>query len=109
MRHFFTPRENVIYAYVVESSVTKTITDFFSFYCLPSSVLNNPKYNELKVAYSYYHVATVTPLKTLMQNALILAAKNGFDVFNALNLLDNQTFLEVTGLLIAFFTESILY
>ena len=29
-----------------------------------------------------------------MQDALILAKKDGFDVFNALNLMENETFLD---------------
>jgi glycylpeptide N-tetradecanoyltransferase len=37
--HMFLPRPNVIYTYVVENYESKKITDFFSFYSLPSSVL----------------------------------------------------------------------
>lgn len=60
-----------------------------SFYCLPSSVLKNEKYKELRAAYSYYNVATSMPLKQLMQDALTYAKLEGFDVFNALNIMDN--------------------
>lgn len=48
----------------------------------------------MKAAYSYYNVSTVTPLKELMKDALILAKEDDFDVFNALDLMENKTFLE---------------
>jgi glycylpeptide N-tetradecanoyltransferase len=35
-----------------------------------------------------------TPLQQLMQDALILAAGKGYDVFNALDLMDNASFLK---------------
>ena len=35
--HFMLPRENVIYSYVCEDETT--ITDFYSFYNLPSTIL----------------------------------------------------------------------
>ena len=38
----------------------------------------------------YYTAATVTPMKQLMNDALIKARDEGFDVFNALNLLENS-------------------
>ena len=47
IKHFLAPREEVIYSYVVEKE--KKITDFVSFYNLPSSVLNNPKHSHIKV------------------------------------------------------------
>ena len=39
----------------------------------------------------YYTAATVTPMKQLLNDALIMARDNNFDVFNALNLLENST------------------
>lgn len=92
VRHYFTPINDVVFSYVVEKD--KVITDFVSFYCLPSSIINHPKHNQLKAAYSYYHVANSTPLNILIHNALILAKQNNFDVFNALNLMQNSSFLE---------------
>jgi len=70
------------------------ITDFVSFYSLPSTIIKNPKHNTLRAAYSYYNVSSVTPLVNLMQDALILAKNEGFDVFNALDIMDNRTFLQ---------------
>lgn len=37
--HMLLPREGVVYSYVVENPETKKITDFISFYRLPSSIL----------------------------------------------------------------------
>lgn len=87
------PRDGVIYSYVVESPAGE-VTDFLSFYSLPSSVLKSEKHTRLEAAYAYYTVANETPLKDLMQDALILANNAGFDVFNCLNVMDNQEFLE---------------
>jgi len=92
--HFLVPRPNVIYSYVVEDPETNEITDFISFYSLPSSISGNTKYNTLHAAYSYYNVATKNSIKDLMKDALILAKQNNFDVFNALDLMDNDQFLE---------------
>ena len=92
--HYLVPRKGVINSYVVEDPTTKQVTDFVSFYTLPSTIVGHPKHNLLKAAYSYYNVATKTSLKDLMQDALILAKQEDFDVFNALNLMDNDEFLE---------------
>ncbi|GAA0184375.1 transferase [Lithospermum erythrorhizon] len=48
VEHWLVPRENVMNSYVVESPATHEITDFFSFYSLPSSILHNPNYSTLK-------------------------------------------------------------
>ena len=58
-----------------------------SFYALPSSILGNDKYRTLHAAYSYYYFHTSTPLLQLMNDALILARRQDFDVFNALDIL----------------------
>jgi glycylpeptide N-tetradecanoyltransferase len=57
VKHFLLPRENVIYSYVIENT-NKHITDFVSFYNLPSSVLQNPKYTHINVIYiiSHYNI-----------------------------------------------------
>ena len=96
--------EQVIWTYVVEDPSSKKITDFFSFYCLESSVIGNRKHENVRAAYLFYY-ATETAfmpvekglkerLNALMNDALILAKKSNFDVFNALTLLDNPLFLE---------------
>lgn len=92
--HWFTPRDGVINTYVVEDPETKEVTDMLSFYTLPSTIIGNKKYNMLKAAYSFYNVSNKTPWKQLMYDALILARKLKFDVFNALNVMENDIFLK---------------
>ncbi|KAL2133811.1 hypothetical protein VTI74DRAFT_1617 [Chaetomium olivicolor] len=99
------PGEQVIWSYVVEDANGK-ITDFFSFYCLESSVIQSTKYSSIRAAYLFYYASDVafsapddraalkTRLNALMADALILAKKHNFDVFNALSLMDNSMFLE---------------
>ncbi|KAJ4400975.1 glycylpeptide N-tetradecanoyltransferase [Neurospora sp. IMI 360204] len=97
--------EQVVYSYVVEDASGK-ITDFFSFYLLESTVIKHPKHNSIRAAYMFYY-ATETAftepvdkgalqkrLNDLMADALILAKRHNFDVFNALSLMDNALFLE---------------
>jgi len=90
-KHWFLPRDDVIYTYVVENA-NNEITDFASFYKLPSTVVNNKQYDKLNAAYSFYNVSP--RLTALMQDMLTLARKNDFDVFNALDLMENDQFLK---------------
>ncbi|KAK6078915.1 hypothetical protein SCUP515_04354 [Seiridium cupressi] len=97
--------EQVIWTFVVEDD-NKKITDFFSFYCLESSVLRDSKHKVVRAAYLFYYAtetglgdsidkeAFKTRLNALMSDALVLCKKNKFDVFNALSLMDNGLFLE---------------
>lgn len=115
--HFYYNNEDVI----IQQNEGK-VTDFLSFYTLPSTIMNHPVHRSLKAAYSFYNVHTTTPLLDLMSDALILAKsvrlshfyknihkgsflhtlnsfcfvpiQKGFDVFNALDLMENKTFLE---------------
>lgn len=91
---WFLPRPDIVSCYVVENPETHEVTDFVSFYHLPSTVVHHPTHKFLNVAYSFYHGGTATPLKDLMQDALILAKKLGADVFNALDVMENLSFLE---------------
>ena len=86
--HWFTPKDKVVYSYVVENSEGK-ITDFLSFYLLPSSILQHDKHKILYSAYSFFNVPGSVSLKELMRNALILAKNLKFDVYNALNVMEN--------------------
>ncbi|CAD5215118.1 unnamed protein product [Bursaphelenchus okinawaensis] len=89
--HYFLPRDQVIYSYVIEKD--NVVTDLISFYSLPSTVVNNPQHKKIVAAYSFYNVATSVPLTELMNDALIWAHKEGFDVYNSLDLMENKTFL----------------
>jgi len=94
VEHFLIPRENVIESFVIESEVEgnkkKQITDFISFYSLPSSVLKHETHKILNVAYSYYNVPNKYSMTELMRDALVLAKQKDYDVFNALNIQDNE-------------------
>jgi len=87
------PREWVIESYVVEDPENDEITDFFSFYSLPSSVLKHPNHKTLNVAYSYYYFTSKHNLLDLTKDALILAKDKGYDVFNALDIMKNDEYL----------------
>ena len=67
VRHWFCPRAEVVCTYVVETE--GTVTDFLSFYTLPSTVIGNPKHNSLKAAYSFYNVPTTVSLEALMRKS----------------------------------------
>jgi len=82
----------VINSYVVEN--TSTITDFFSFYSLPSTILRHETHKELKAAYSYYNVSTTNRLKEGTEDMLILARDLGYDVFNCLDVMGNSEVFE---------------
>lgn len=90
--HWFLPRPDIIDSFVVENN--GEITDFISYYTLPSTVMHHPVHKNLKAAYSFYNVSKKTPWVELMNDALISAKQLNFDVFNALDLMDNGQFLE---------------
>ncbi|EER28458.1 glycylpeptide N-tetradecanoyltransferase [Coccidioides posadasii str. Silveira] len=96
--------EQTVFAYVVEEDETHKITDFVSFYSLESTVIHSEKHNTIRAAYMYYYASETAfapkekglreRLTLLVNDALILAKKEHFDVFNALTLHDNPLFLE---------------
>ena len=77
--------EQVIWAYVLEDPSSKKITDFFSFYCLDSSIIGSTKYSSVHAAYLYYYATEAAfdsdekklkeRLNVLMCDALITAKK----------------------------------
>ncbi|KAK9505244.1 hypothetical protein O3M35_009338 [Rhynocoris fuscipes] len=91
-RHWFLPQPGIVDAFVVE--VDGEVTDLVSYYTLPSTVMHHAVHRNLKAAYSFYNVSTKTSWLDLMTDALISAKNAGFDVFNALDLMENKEFLE---------------
>ena len=89
VKHWFLPRKQVVYSYVRENK-EKVITDFISFYSLPSSILQHENYKKLMAAYSFFNINTTLSVKEIMKCALILAKNEGFDVFNCLNIMHNE-------------------
>ena len=92
--HWFTPQEGIIYSWVIQPIASEPITDMFSFYSIPSSVIRHPKHKRLYTAYLFYYYSSVTPFSKLLYDALILAKSNNFDVFNALDIMENKSVLE---------------
>lgn len=56
--------------------------------------MRHDKHKLLKVAYSFYNVPGKHSVLELMRDALIIAKQKEFDVFNALDIMENKTFLE---------------
>ena len=92
--HWFLPRDDIVECYVVENADSGKLTDMISFYSLPSTVMSHPTHKTLRAAYSFYNVATSASWESLMSDALVLAKRADFDVFNALDLMENANFLE---------------
>jgi len=78
--------DKVVYSYVVEND--GKLTDFFSFYCLESTVVNNAKHDTIRAAYLFYYASEAAfegdsedkttikvRLNQLINDALILAKK----------------------------------
>lgn len=94
LAHWIKPLKGVVSSFVVEDPETKKITDFGSYYCLPSSVIGHKVHKLLKAAYLFYYVTTKNSLTDLVRDLLVSAKNDEFDVFNCLDLLENQKFLE---------------
>ncbi|KAJ7709813.1 N-myristoyl transferase [Mycena rosella] len=97
----------VTWTYVVENPETHNITDFFSMYHLPSTIIRSPKHGTLEAGYLYYYATDVAfedgadedgrlkaRLQTLIGDALVIANQAKLDVFNALTLMDNVSILK---------------
>ena len=89
IKHWLLPIPNVVYSYVVKDPESGEITDFISFYSLPSSVVGNTKHTHLYAAYLFYYVpkgmgADKERTKALVNDALILA-KNVCSISHSLN------------------------
>ncbi|GEQ70049.1 hypothetical protein JCM33374_g3725 [Metschnikowia sp. JCM 33374] len=91
----------VIKSYVVEKD--GKITDFFSYYLLPFSVLNHATHKDLGIAYLFYYATDSFKeersvyqkrLNLLITDALITSKQFGVDVFNALTCQDNTLFIK---------------
>lgn len=94
------PASSVIKTYVVENDQGK-ISDFFSFYLLPFTVLENEKHKELGIAYLFYYATDsadtenyVKRLTSLINDALISSKQFDVDVFNCTTSQDNPLFIK---------------
>ncbi|KAL0210438.1 hypothetical protein RCL1_004874 [Eukaryota sp. TZLM3-RCL] len=92
--HYFLPRPRVVSSFVIVDSQDH-VTDFISYYHLPSSVLRAEKEENsmLYAGYIYYYAQSKTPIKDLINSMLTVAREEGIDVVNCLSIMDNQSFL----------------
>ena len=91
--HWLLPRENILYSFVVETD--GQVTDFISFYSLPSTVVNNSLHSRISVAYLFYYAASSSlQLQRIVHAALVIARDCGFDVFNCVEIMENNLFLK---------------
>jgi glycylpeptide N-tetradecanoyltransferase len=91
--HWFLPRNDVVSSFVIDDG--HGIKAFTSYYTLPSTVMHHPQYKTIKAAYAFYNVPSKdVGLQDLMNDALVTAKNSGYDVFNALDLMENKKFLE---------------
>ena len=81
--HTFLPREDVVQSYVLGN------TDFLSFYSIPSSVTGQNA--TIRAAYGYYFVPGQLETRELFAEALGRAAQQGYDVFNSIDVANNDT------------------
>jgi glycylpeptide N-tetradecanoyltransferase len=77
VRHWLCMRTDVVFTYVVEGA-GGAITDFFSFYTLPSTVIGNDTYNSLKVGLAPAHIRSVLPgahpISSIGSSAVLMGA-----------------------------------
>uniref|UniRef100_A0A7N6ACE0 Glycylpeptide N-tetradecanoyltransferase n=1 Tax=Anabas testudineus TaxID=64144 RepID=A0A7N6ACE0_ANATE len=93
VEHWLLPRENVIDTFVVKGH-DGTLTDVVSFYNVASTVLNHTVHTGLREAHLLYIGCTATDPVDLVEDTLVLAKSKGFDIFCALDVMDNMYFLE---------------
>ena len=100
LAHLLMPRSGVVYTIVVEARENGKIIDFISFYNMPVQVLKKVSgdHTRMNVAYLYYYgLGGQNTLENLVKYALIYAkemADVNFDVFNALQVMDNREFID---------------
>lgn len=94
VKYWFLSKDKVIYSWVIQESPEAPIKGVISFYSITSTIMRHQKYTELYTAYSFYQCSNEISNEVLMLEALILAKMNGFDVFNALDVMGNSKVFE---------------
>ncbi len=101
VRHLFVFQEGVVCSYVLDKAAdgkadgAPILTDFLSFYHLPSSIMKHATEKKLHAVYSFYNVANTMTFTELMNDSLILAKHSqNADVFNCLDVMKNREVLE---------------
>ena len=88
------PPEGEYLLYNLVRGNSNDITDLISFYALNFTVLSHSTKSTIKAAYSFYNASKSHTITELMNNALIIAKKFDFDVFNALDIMENSQVFE---------------
>ena len=96
VEHWFLPRNNIVYTYVLEDEGNK-ITDFCSFYGIQRTILNNMNNNnisaknkKLNFAFSLINCNNTISMKELLRSAIILAKQNNFDAYHCIDYKENS-------------------
>lgn len=93
VEHFLLPQKAVVYSYLIKDEQGR-VTDFTSFYALPSSVLNHPEHSKIYAAYGFYtftaNVADTVRYNTLIKDALFFAKAEKFDVYNITEVMQHK-------------------
>lgn len=63
----------VLLFFFTQDGETGEVDNLLSFYQLPSTVVEHPRYKSIKAAYSFYNVAKKSPITDLMHDALVIA------------------------------------
>ena len=88
--HFISDKDNIIESYVIKKN--NKITDFISFYYLPSQILNNDKYKVLYKGYLYYYFNNNTNLIDLVKELIkIIKKAKKIDVIDCIDIMDYKT------------------
>lgn len=93
VRHYLLPQKDVVFSYLIIDE-SGYVTDFTSFYSLPSSILNHPEHSKLFAAYGFYsftkNVTDYARFSELIKNALSFAKKENFDVYNVTEVMQHK-------------------
>ena len=95
--HYMLPKNEIVFSYLIKDYHTGKVTDFTSFYSLPSSVLNHAEHKRINAAYGYYSFAKdgdPTRFTALMKDALVLAKREKFDTVNVTEVMMHRHGLE---------------
>lgn len=92
--HLLGCREGVVHSYVRKEG--NDIVDFVSFYSVPTTVLGSDE--TINVAYLFYYFSNNSDsLRSLILECLQVCRSLDFDVFNALDIMDNDQFFGELG------------
>ena len=80
--------------YVIKNEENEA-EDFISFYKTTVSVLNNKKYKTFTVANLAYYSTVNHSLYKLLDNILIVSKQMNFDLFTALDIMENKNIIEI--------------